>query len=208
MPTTQATAEQVPFLTDPTGREHPLTGETTTIGRAVESDIVITSKRISREHACVRREGWRVILEDLGSTNGTFLNDERVLAPLALHDEDRIKIGDVTLVFHDPDITYRDTPFPELDVDVAAGVVRVDRRVVELSPKEFALLAYLYEHRGTVCSKDAIGEGVWPEYQEGIYDYQIENLVRRLRSRLELDPASPQLLLTMRGRGYKLVTRG
>ena len=208
MPTTQATAEQVPFLTDPTGREHPLTGETTTIGRAVESDIVITSKRISREHACVRREGWRVILEDLGSTNGTFLNDERVLAPLALHDEDRIKIGDVTLVFHDPDITYRDTPFPELDVDVAAGVVRVDRRVVELSPKEFALLAYLYERRGQVCSKDAIGEGVWPEYQEGIYDYQIENLVRRLRSRLELDPASPQLLLTMRGRGYKLVTRG
>jgi len=208
MPTTQATAEQVPFLTDPTGREHPLTGETTTIGRAVESDIVITSKRISREHACVRREGWRVILEDLGSTNGTFLNDERVLAPLALHDEDRIKIGDVTLVFHDPDITYRDTPFPELDVDVAAGVVRVDRRVVELSPKEFALLAYLYEYRGQVCSKDAIGEGVWPEYQEGIYDYQIENLVRRLRSRLELDPASPQLLLTMRGRGYKLVTRG
>jgi pSer/pThr/pTyr-binding forkhead associated (FHA) protein len=203
-----AATEQSPFLTDPTGREHPLTGESITIGRAVESDIVITSKRVSREHARVRREGWRVVLEDLESTNGTFLNDERVLAPVALHDEDRIAIGDVILVFHDPDITYRDTPFPELEVDIGAGVVRVDRRMVELSAKEFALLGYLYEHRGQVCSKDEIGIAVWPEYQEGVYDYQIENLVRRLRAKLELDPADPQLLLTMRGLGYKLVTRG
>jgi hypothetical protein len=208
MTTTQATGEQVPFLTDPTGREHHLTGQTIVIGRAVENDIVITSKRVSREHACVRREGWRVMLEDMGSTNGTFLNDERVLVPVALHDGDQIKIGDVVLVFRDPDITYRDTPFPALEVDVPAGVVRVDRRVVELSPKEFALLAYLHTRCGEVCSKDDIGDAVWPEYHEGVYDYQIENLVRRLRSKLELDPASPQLLLTVRGLGYKLVARG
>ena len=125
---TETTTEQVPFLTDPTGQEHPLTGDTITIGRAVENDIVITSKRVSREHARVRREGWRVVLEDLGSTNGTFLNDERLLSPVALHDEDRIKIGDVTLTFHDPDITYRDTPFPELEVDVAAGGQLTARR--------------------------------------------------------------------------------
>jgi DNA-binding response OmpR family regulator len=202
------TTEQVPFLIDPTGREHPLTGETITIGRAVQNEVVITSKRVSREHARVRRDGWRVMLEDLGSTNGTFLNDERVLTPMALQDEDRIKIGDVVLVFHDPDVTYRDTPFPELEVDVAAGIVRVDRHVVELSPKEFTLLAYLYEQRGQVCSKDDIGDAVWPEYHEGVYDYQVENLVRRLRAKLELDPANPQLLLTVRGLGYKLVTRG
>jgi pSer/pThr/pTyr-binding forkhead associated (FHA) protein len=200
------TTERVPSLIDPTGREHPLTGDTVTIGRAIGNDIVITSKRISREHARVRREGWRAILEDLGSTNGTFLNDERVLTPVELHDEDRITIGDVTLTFHDPDITYRDTPFPELEVNVAAAVVRVDRRMVELSAKEFALLAYLYEHRGQVCSKDDIGNAVWPEYHESVYDYQIENLVRRLRSKLEPDPTNPQLLLTVRGLGYKLVT--
>jgi hypothetical protein len=204
--TSKTTTEQTPFLTDPTGREHHLTGETIVIGRAVENDIVITSKRVSREHACVRREGWRVMLEDLGSTNGTYLNDERVMSPVALHDEDRIKIGDVVFTFHDPDITYRDTPFPTLEMDVAAGVVRVDRHAVELSPKEFALLAYLYEHSGQVCSKDDIANAVWPEYQAGVYDYQVENLVRRLRSKLELDPANPQLLLTMRGLGYKLVT--
>jgi pSer/pThr/pTyr-binding forkhead associated (FHA) protein len=203
--TSEATTEQAPFLTDPTGREHHLTGETIVIGRAIENDIVITSKRVSREHACVRREGWRVMLEDLGSTNGTYLNDERVMSPVALHDEDRIKIGDVVFTFHDPDITYRDTPFPALEVDVTAGVVRVDRRAVELSPKEFVLLAYLYERCGHVCSKDDIANAVWPEYQSGVYDYQVENLVRRLRSKLEFDPANPQLLLTMRGLGYKLV---
>ena len=206
--TTGATTDQVPSLTDPTGREHPLTGETITIGRAVQNDVVITSKRVSREHARVRREGWRVLLEDLNSTNGVFLNDERVLAPAALHDGDRVKIGDVVFTFHDPDITYRDTPFPELMLDVAAGVVRVDRRAVELSPKEFALLAHLYEHCGQVRSKDDIGSAVWPEYHEGVYDYQVENLVRRLRAKLELDPANPQLLVTVRGLGYKLVAHG
>jgi len=198
----------VPYFTDPTGREHLLSGDAITIGRALESDIVVTSKRVSREHARVHREGWRVILEDLDSTNGTHLNDERVFAPVELRDQDRVAIGDVVLIFHDPDITFRDTAFPVLEVDVAAGVVRVDRRVVALSPKEFALLAYLNEHPGHVCSKDEIGTAVWPEYQEGVYDYQVENLVRRLRAKLESDPGDPQLLLTVRGRGYKLVVHG
>jgi DNA-binding response OmpR family regulator len=147
------------------------------------------------------------VLADLGSTNGTFLNGERLMAPVELRDGDRIGIGDVVLLFHDPESTYLDTPFPEVEVDVAAGLARVDRRVVSLSPKEFSLLAYLYERAGQVCSKDEIGRAVWPEYGEGVYDYQIENLVRRLRTRIEPDAANPQLLLTMRGLGYKLVAR-
>jgi pSer/pThr/pTyr-binding forkhead associated (FHA) protein len=198
--------ERSPFLTDPTDREHPLSGDVVIIGRAVESDIVITSRRVSREHARLRREGWRVILEDLGSTNGTFLNDERVLDPVELRDEDRIRVGDVTFVFHDPAITIRETPFPQLEVDVAAGVVRLDRRSVDLSAKEFALLAYLYQQRGQVCSKDDIAVAVWPEYDGDVYDYQVENLVHRLRQTLEYEPSSPQLLVTVRGMGYKLVT--
>jgi DNA-binding response OmpR family regulator len=198
-------SERAPFLTDPTEREHPLSGDVVLIGRAVDCDIVITSRRVSREHACLRREGWRVILEDLGSTNGTFLNDERVLNPVELRDADRIRIGDVTFVFHDPAITIRETPFPQLEVDVAAGVVRLDRRRVELSAKEFALLAYLYQQRGQVCSKDDIAIAVWPEYDGDVYDYQVENLVHRLRQTLEYEPSSPQILVTVRGMGYKLV---
>jgi len=196
--------ERCPFLTDPTGREHELRDDVTTIGRAVENDIVITSRRVSREHARLMRRGWRVILEDLGSTNGTFLNDERALNPVELRDDDRIGIGDVTFVFHDPAITIRETPFPELDVDVSAGVVRLDRRRVDLSAKEFTLLSYLYDRRGQICSKDEIGLAVWPEYNGEVYDYQVENLVHRLRQALEYDPSDPQLLVTVRGLGYKL----
>jgi pSer/pThr/pTyr-binding forkhead associated (FHA) protein len=200
--------EMVPYFTDPTGREHLLDGEVVTIGRAVENDIVVTSKRVSREHARVCREGWRAVLEDLDSTNGTYLNDERLLSPTELRDQDRVAIGDVVLIFHDPDITFRDTVLPDLEVDVAAAVVRVDRRVASLSPKEFSLLVFLFENRGEVCSKDEIGEAVWPEYHGEVYDYQVENLVRRLRSKLEVDPGDPQLLLTVRGRGYKLMSPG
>ena len=195
-----------PTLTDPTGREHLLTEDVTIIGRAVENDIVITSKRVSREHAHLRLEGWRVILEDQNSTNGTFLNNERVFSPRELRDGDQIKVGDVILTFHDPNITFRETPLPHLEVDIEAGIVRVERNRVNLSGKEFNLLVYLYKHRGHVCSKDEIAKAVWPEYEEAsAYDYQVENLVRRLRNKIELEPSDPKILVTMRGLGYKLL---
>lgn len=201
--------KQIPTLTDPTGRAHDLSAELTTIGRAVESEIVITSKRISRAHAQIRRQGWRVFLEDLGSTNGTFLNGERILGAVQLRDGDQIGVGDVQLSFHDPDVTYQDTMLPSLEVDVVAGTVRVDRQIVTLAPKEFDLLVFLHQRQGEVCSKDDIGSAVWPEYADGgVYDYQIENLVRRLRTKLEPDSTAPQLLLTVRGRGYKLLEIG
>jgi pSer/pThr/pTyr-binding forkhead associated (FHA) protein len=195
-----------PYLTDPNGQEHPLKAQTMTLGRAVECDVVIVSKSISREHARLRRDGRRWFVDDLGSTNGTFRNNERVVSSLDLRDGDSLKVGDVTFIFHDPDTTSRENPVPDLEVDAAAGVVRVNRKPVSLSPKEYALLAYLYERRGQVCSKDDIGRAVWPEYEAGgIFDYQIENLVRRLRTRIEVDPANPQVLFTVRGLGYKLM---
>lgn len=199
------TEKQTPHLIDPTGREHPLKDVNTIIGRAVESDIVITSKRVSREHTQIRREGWRIFVEDMGSTNGTYLNNERISEPMQLQDGDQIQVGDVLFTFYDPDVTHQDTPLPKLEMDIPAAMVRVDRQLVALAPKEFSLLAFLYQQQGRVCSKDEIGLAVWPEYMEGVFDYQIENLVRRLRSKLEPDGGDPQLLLTVRGRGYKLV---
>ncbi len=196
--------KNTPYLTDPLGNEHWLDFDITHIGRGVENEIVIISNRASREHAIIRRDGRKIFLEDLGSTNGTFLNDERIMASIQLRDEDKISIGEIVFTFHDPDTTTRETPFPELDVNVKAGEVRLNRKLLSLSPKEFALVAYLYENRGKVCSKDEIGQTVWAEYQSGIFDYQIENLVRRLRTKIEIDPNSPVLLVTIRGLGYKL----
>ena len=195
-----------PYLTDPSGHEHRLTSQAATIGRAVECDIVIVSKSVSRQHTRIRRDGRRWFVDDLGSTNGTWLNGERLTGSLPLLDGDSLKVGDVTFIFHDPDTTSRENPIPDLEVDSIAGVVRVNRKAVALSPKEYLLLAYLHGRRGQVCSKDDIGQAVWPEYTAGgIFDYQIENLVRRLRTRIEVDPANPQLLFTVRGLGYKLM---
>jgi len=196
-----------PYLTDPNGQEHAIPMNGAVIGRAIECDIVVASKSVSREHTRLYRNGRRWFVEDLGSTNGTYLNEIRVVEATDIRDGDTLTVGDVAFTFHDPDSTVRETPIPDLDVDVLAGMVRVNRRVVSLSPKEFALLAYLYEHRNQVCSKDQIGRAVWPEYEAGhIFDYQIENLIRRLRTRIEHDPANPKLLFTVRGLGYKLIT--
>ncbi len=201
--------KSVPYLTDPKGQEHRLDTDTITIGRAVENCIVITSKRVSREHARIRRKGQNWLIEDLRSSNGVFLNDERVLGSMELRDGDLINIGDINFIYHDPDTTNVDTPFPLLDIDTAAGIVRVNRKSVPLSPKDYLFLTFLFEHGNQICSKDEIGRAVWPEYQAGgIYDYQIENLVRRLRTRLEPDAGEPQLLVTVRGLGYKLMVKG
>ncbi len=194
-----------PYLRDLSKQDHFLEQTVTRLGRAVENEIVIISKRASREHAHIRRDGRRVFLDDLGSTNGTFLNGERVLGSMQLRDGDQISVGEVVFTFHDPDTTTRETPFPELEVNAEAGIVRLNRHAIQLSPKEFALLAYLYENRGKVCSKDEIGRTVWSEYQAGIYDYQIENLIRRLRTKIESDANMPVLLITVRGLGYKLL---
>jgi pSer/pThr/pTyr-binding forkhead associated (FHA) protein len=194
-----------PYLRDLSKQDHFLEQSVTRLGRAIENEIVIVSKRASREHAHIRRDGRRVFLDDLGSTNGTFLNGERVLGSAQLRDGDQISVGDITFTFHDPDTTTRETPFPELEVNVEAGIVRLNRHAIQLSPKEFALLAYLYENRGKVCSKDEIGRTVWSEYQAGIFDYQIENLIRRLRTKIESDANMPVLLITVRGLGYKLL---
>ena len=194
----------IPYLKDPLGNEHLLAVAVTRLGRAVENEMVILSNRASREHAHIRRDGRKVFLEDMKSTNGTLLNGQRLTGSAQLRDGDEIAIGEVSFVFRDPDTTTRETPFPELEVSLASGEARLNRRLLSLSPKEFALLFYLYENRGKVCSKDEIGRAVWSEYQSGIFDYQIENLVRRLRAKIEIDPAAPVLLLTVRGRGYKL----
>jgi len=199
------TNPNIPYLRDPSKQEHLLEQAMTRLGRGLENEIVIVSKRASREHAHIRRDGRRTFLDDLGSTNGTFLNGERVLGSVQLRDGDQISIGEIMFIFHDPDTTTRETPFPELEVNAKAGVVRLNRHTVQLSPKEFSLLAYLYQNRGKVCSKDEIGRTVWSEYQSGIYDYQIENLIRRLRTKIESDANSPVLLITVRGLGYKLL---
>lgn len=68
-----------------------------TFGRGARNDISIADSFTSQFHARIRREGNAVMLEDLGSTNGTFLNSERLENNSALLSEgDKIRIGGVT----------------------------------------------------------------------------------------------------------------
>ena len=65
-----------------------------TLGRGEAVDVRIEDPFASSRHARIVRQGDLLVLEDLGSTNGTFLNGEPLRGPQPLHSGDRIAIGD------------------------------------------------------------------------------------------------------------------
>ena len=69
-----------------------------TLGRG-DVEIVLEDPFASTQHARIERQGGAVVLEDLGSTNGTYLNDELLRGPQPLHAGDRIRIGDSQFEF-------------------------------------------------------------------------------------------------------------
>ena len=76
----------------------------------------------------------------------------------------------------------------------------------QLTAKEHLLLNYLAARPEQVCEKDELVKAVWPEdriYERGVRDDSLAQLVRRLREKIELDPARPRLVLTVPGRGYR-----
>lgn len=78
--------------------EVPLPAKPITFGRSEESQIVIPDPRISRRHIMIRREGSRYVVHDLGSANGTWVNDRRIHTHI-LQDGDEIRIGGARLFF-------------------------------------------------------------------------------------------------------------
>jgi hypothetical protein len=69
-------------------------GEGAVLGRGDQAEIRLEDPYASGRHAQLSRRGGLVVLEDLGSTNGTFLNEEPVTGPQPLHQGDRVRIGD------------------------------------------------------------------------------------------------------------------
>jgi len=92
-------------------------------------------------------------------------------------------------------------------IDLDAGDVWVDGRPAPtLTELEYRLLQTLYGRLDKLCDKYLIVESVWgQEYIDRVDDARIEKLVSRLRSKIEPDPAQPHYLITIRGRGYKLL---
>jgi hypothetical protein len=75
------------------GREFALTDGEHIIGRESGADVWLDSPRVSRRHARIHVEGARVVIEDLGSKNGTLVGETRIGGPTGLASGDRIRIG-------------------------------------------------------------------------------------------------------------------
>ena len=93
-------------------------------------------------------------------------------------------------------------------VDVARGEVSVNGRPVEtLTRLEYLLARLFYENRNMIVDKYQIVVGVWgDDHLPEVDDARIEKLISRLRQKVEPDPANPVHILTVRGRGYRLVS--
>jgi len=104
-------AYQLKMNTGPTpGKTIQLVKPELFIGREVSNDVVITDADISRKHARLVLQGEGYLLEDLGSTNGTFLNGERLTAPKKLQPGDLIRLGEtIELVFELPALDELET---------------------------------------------------------------------------------------------------
>src|SRR5262249_13130035 len=89
-----------------------------------------------------------------------------------------------------------------LEIDVPKRRVRVDGRDIDLTDQEFRLLHLLATHVGIVFSREALLGKIW-RGDTFVTVRSVDTLVKRLRRRIEDDPANPRFLLTVWGVGYK-----
>lgn len=90
--------EQAPGHT--AGMEYEI-GEGAVLGRGDRAEIRLDDSFASSRHARLSRQGGVIVIEDLGSTNGTFLNEELLGGPQPLHPGDRVRIGDSEFTYLD-----------------------------------------------------------------------------------------------------------
>ena len=74
-------------------------GEGAVLGRGDQAEIRLEDPFASSRHARLVRQGGAIVLEDMGSTNGTYLNEELLSGPQPLHPGDRVRIGDSEFTF-------------------------------------------------------------------------------------------------------------
>jgi hypothetical protein len=187
-------------------------GRPLVLGRETTCDVVIPDRQVSRYHARLTPTPEGVILEDLGSKNGTHHNGNELSSPVILQDGDAMQISYVQgFLFYTSDATM-----PLLD-----GAGRPGRLVMEaksrrvwlnqkqmvppLSAQQFKLLFLLYQSQGQVISRMDLVGAVWGEEQAaGVSEQALDALIRRLRERLHaLDPDQPYID-TVRGHGIRL----
>jgi len=190
-------------------------------GKSPTVDVNVDSPFISRRHFQIRCQDDVFFITDLDSTNGTFLNGERLTSQQEwrLQDQDLIGMAGDQVVFRflDPVKTMTidssslipAAPRANTELVVDSGsrdvTVRGEKLAPPLSKKEFDVLELLYLGRGNAVSRDEIAKAGWPERSEAdVTPEEIDQYIRRLRLRIEENPSKPKLIVTLRGHGYRI----
>jgi hypothetical protein len=171
----------------------------------------------------ILQQGDRYWVKDLSSTNGTLLNDDRIIPGnlYELKHNTRIGLGvegtsaHTVLVFKESEdtnimggeVSSDARPVPWLKIDEGKKEALVDSKPKRLSKKEYDLLLLLYSNAGNICSRDEIIEAVWQGSRDpsAISDATIDQLVHRLREKVEPEPARPSRIISKKAFGYMLV---
>ena len=82
------------------GQQFKLAEELAILGRHPDCDIVLDAGAVSRQHAQVRFDNGEYFIEDLGSRNGTYVNEAKIEGRYKLEDQDRVQICDLDFLFH------------------------------------------------------------------------------------------------------------
>ena len=190
-------------------------------GTSPTVDVNLDNQYVSRRHFQVSNQDGVFFIADLDSTNGTFLNGER-LTPQEerrLRDQDLIGLAGDQIVFRFNDAVRTlvidfippapIVPQSNEELVVASGSrdvwVRGEKLAPPLSKKEFDMLELLYLERGNAVGRDDIARAGWPERPEGdVTPEEIDQYISRLRRRIEEDPSQPKLIVTLRGHGYRI----
>ena len=200
------------------GKTFDLEHDTVILGRGQtkEGSISFDNPFVSRTHAQIHYENGSFRLRDLGSTNGTQLNGKLLekFKDYPLSDNDNIELAKASVVlrFCHSERTIEIKPTderppliePPVRVDGEARDVWVDGIKLDppLSKLEFDLLLILYRNVGKACSKNDLAK-LWGGNIPA--DEQIEQIIHRIRQRIEPDPSNPSRIITVRGYGYKLI---
>lgn len=92
----------------------------------------------------------------------------------------------------------------DVTVDVTAAQVTKAGREVALSALEYRLLLHFAQSRGRLVTRDSLRDAIWDSAGEYVSDNALNVYIKRLRGKIEDDPADPHLIVTVRGLGYKV----
>ena len=91
----------------------------------------------------------------------------------------------------------------EVELDMQNHAARVRGEDAGLTPKQFDILALLVQADGNLVTRKEIRDRVWGESKPYSWSRVIDVHIQHLRRKIEIDPASPQLIITVAGRGYR-----